>query len=133
MSKWYFTFNDKIIPTVLSFIFFRSFHLSFFLSSGFHFSNFPSLFLSFRTKGPYERTTGLDREQSLFFFRFCDRRARARERRVARGRQLEKAILSGFGSSLTFSVPLPSRAFSHARGHSCVSGVSLEGLRDTVS
>ena len=132
MSKWYFTFNDKMIPTVLSFIFFRPFHLSFFLQA-FIFSNFPSLFLSFRTKGPYERTTGLDREQSLFFFRFCDRRARARERRVARGRQLEKAILSGFGSSLSFSVPLPSRAFSHARGHSCVSGVSLEGLRDTVS
>ena len=126
MSKWYFTFNDEIIPTVLSFIFFHSFHPSFFLS---FFSNFPSLFLSFRTKGPYERTTGLDHEQSLFFFRFCDRSTRARERRVARGRQLEKAILSGFGGSLSFSVPLPSRAFSHTRGHSCVSGVSLEGLR----
>ena len=126
MSKWHFTFYDEIIPTVLSFIPFHSFHPSFFLS---FFSNFPSSFLPFRTKGPYERTTGLDREQSLFFFRFCDRSARARERRVARGRHLEKAILSGFGSSLSFSVPLPSRALSHASGYSCVSGVSLEGLR----
>ena len=76
MSKWHFTFYDEIIPTVLSFIFFHSFHPSFFLS---FFSNFPSSFLPFRTKGPYERTTGLDREQSLFSFRFCDRSARARE------------------------------------------------------
>ena len=51
-----------------SFLHFLSFLSSFFLS--FIFSNFPSSFLPFRTKGPYERTTGLDREQSLFFSDF---------------------------------------------------------------
>ena len=61
----------------------------------------------------------LDCEQFLFFFRFSKGSARAQAlsveaaRREKRGRQ----------------VPLPSRAFSHARGHLRVSGVLLDGRR----
>ena len=47
-------------------------------------------------------------EQSLFFFRFSESNARARERRSR--------------------VPLPSRAINHARGH-CVSRLLLDGLQ----
>ena len=36
-------------------------------------------------------------------------------------RNCEKTILSGFAGSLSFFVPLPSRAISHARGHLRVS------------
>ena len=39
-----------------------------------------------------------------------------------------KTILSGFAGSLSFFVPLPSRAISHARGH-CVPRVLLDGLQ----
>ena len=38
-----------------------------------------------------------------------------------------KDHLSGFAVSLSFFVPLLSRAFSHARGHLLVSGVLLDG------
>ena len=43
-------------------------------------------------------------------------------RREKRGRQPEKRK-----ESLSFFMPLPSRALSHARGHLRVSGVLLDG------
>ena len=51
----------------------------------------------------------LDCEQSLFFFRFSESNARARERRSRETRETKAAV------------PLPSRAISHGRGHLRVS------------
>ena len=55
---------------------------------------------------------GLECEQSLFFFRFREENARGerRARQKKRGRRPEK-----IKESLSFFMPLPSRAFSHAR------------------
>ena len=72
----------------------------------------------------------VDCEQPLFFFRFSKRSARARAfsgeaaRSEKRGRQPGKKK-----QSISFVVPLPSRAFSHARGHFYVSGVLVDGPR----
>ena len=60
----------------------------------------------------------LDFEQSLFFFRFSKGSARVRERWTAKQRDTTNE-----------SVPLPSRAFIHARGHLRVSGIFLDGPR----
>ena len=61
-----------------------------------------------------------DCEQSVFFFRFSKGSARARER-----------ALSGEAarSEKRWRVRLPSRAFSHARGHLRVWGALLNGPR----
>ena len=61
--------------------------------------------------------------QSLFFFRFSERSASARERRSREPRETRAA------AGEEKSVPLPSRAFSQARGHLRVSRVLLDGLR----
>ena len=80
----------------------------------------------------------IDCEQSLFFFRFSKGSGRARERRSCETRETRvaareektttkkitrswKTILPGFAGGLSFFVPLPSRAVSHARGHLRVS------------
>ena len=80
------------------------------------------------------------RAASLFFSDFVWG-VHARERWAAKPRDARneggnqkntrpwKTILSGFEGSLSFVVPLPSRAFSHARGHLRVSGVLLDGQR----
>ena len=62
----------------------------------------------------------IDCEQSLFFFRFSEGSARERERRAAKPQEARNE-----GGSL----PLQSRAFSHAPGHLRVSHVLLEGPR----
>ena len=61
--------------------------------------------------------------QSLFFFRFSERSASAWERRSREPRETRAA------AGEEKSVPLPSRAFSQARGHLRVSRVLLDGLR----
>ena len=55
----------------------------------------------------------VDCEQSLFFFRFSKGSVERRSRETRETR----------------AAPLPSRAFSHARGHLLVSGVLLDGPR----
>ena len=62
----------------------------------------------------------LDCEQPLIFFRFSKGSARMRERWAAK---LQDA------RNEAFVMPLPSRAFSLARGHLRVSGVLLNGQR----
>ena len=54
----------------------------------------------------------VDCEQSLFFFRFSERNARARERRSCETRETRAAAREE-----KKKVPLLSRAISHARGH----------------
>ena len=61
----------------------------------------------------------LDCEQSLFFFRFSESNARARERRSRETRETRAAAREE--KRVSFFVPLPSRAISHARGHLRVS------------
>ena len=66
--------------------------------------------------GAVNTAGGLDCEQSLFFLRFSEGSARSRECRAARN---EVGIPRR--KSLSFLVPLPSRALSQARGHLRVS------------
>ena len=64
-------------------------------------------------------------EHSLVFSRFSERSARERERdarREKRRRQRENKK-----ERLSFFVPLPSRAFSHARAHLHILRVLLDG------
>ena len=61
----------------------------------------------------------LDWEQSLFFFRLSESNARARERRSRETRETRAAAREE--KRVSFFVPLPSRAISHARGHLRVS------------
>ena len=65
----------------------------------------------------------LDCEQSFFFFRFSKGSARARECGAAKPRDARNEG----GSRRRIVVPLPSRAFSHARVHLRVSDVLLDG------
>ena len=60
----------------------------------------------------------LDFEHSLFFFRFSKGNARVCERWTAKPQDTTNE-----------GVPLPSRAFIHARGHLRVSGILLDGPR----
>ena len=63
----------------------------------------------------------IDCEQSLLFFRFGKGSARARERWAVKLRDARREKQG--------RQPLPSRTFSHARGHLRVSGVLLDGPR----
>ena len=69
----------------------------------------------------------LDCEQSLFIFRFSEGSARARERWEAKPRDARNE--GGSPRRKKRVVPLPSRAFSHSRGHLRVSGVLADGPR----
>jgi len=62
-----------------------------------------------------------DCEQSLFFFRFSESNALSRERRSRETRETRAAAREEKRDCLSFFVPLPSRAISHARGHLRVS------------
>ena len=70
----------------------------------------------------------LDCEQSLFFFRFSKGSARARECWAAKPRDARNEGGSPRREKrVSFFMPLPSCALSHARGHLRVSGVLLDG------
>ena len=71
-------------------------------------------------------------EQSVFFFRFIEGSARARAsvgRRSRETRKTRAAAREGKESSVSFSMPLPSRAFSLARVYLRVSRVLLDAAR----
>ena len=76
----------------------------------------------------------VDCEQSLFFFRFSESSARARERRSREKCETRRADREEKKKESLFFVPLPSRAFSHARGHLRVSrfGRWITEKRDTA-